>query len=52
MIEQRHKSEAAFYVSVSMIKRLKDMDLISEIECARICKISAEYHSTDLVIYF
>jgi Fe2+ transport system protein FeoA len=51
MNEQRLSSDAAFYASVSMIKRLLEMGLITGTECARILEISARHYGTNLIVY-
>ena len=49
MMSEQLKNDAAFYWSVCILRRLRDMGLLNQKEYEKIKNISAEYYGTKLL---
>ena len=49
MIEQEPINNSSFYYSISLLRMLYGMGLLSNDEYGRICKISANYYNSKII---
>ncbi len=48
--EKQLNNESAFYWSIGVLRRLRDMGLLSQKEYEIICSISAKHYSVDVYL--